>query len=86
MINPELKTLCERIARLEEERKTIAADILEVKKEAESAGFDKKLVAKTVRMMGLDETKRRAEMDQHDLFETYLEGVGLRIGSMKEAA
>ena len=46
MINSELKTLCERIARLEEERKTIAADILEVKKEAESAGFDKKLVAK----------------------------------------
>ena len=45
----QLKSIVERIERLEEEKKTIAADIKEVYAEAKANGFDTKILRKVIR-------------------------------------
>lgn len=77
MINAELKQYCERLARLAEEKKTIAADEKEIKAEAESKGFDKALIAKTVSLMLKSDKARAKALEQHELFDTYLVAAGL---------
>lgn len=72
-----LRTVCERIARLESERKSLAADIAEIKIEAKSQGFDPALIGRTVRIMLLAGAKRQAALDQHELFDGYLGAAGL---------
>ena len=44
----QLKAIVERIERLEEEKKTIAADIKEVYAEAKGNGFDIKILRKVI--------------------------------------
>ena len=44
----QLKSIVERIERLEEEKKTIAADIKEVYAEAKANGFDTKILRKVI--------------------------------------
>jgi uncharacterized protein (UPF0335 family) len=76
-MNAEIRRLAERIARLEEQRAEIAADIADIKAEAKGQGYDCALLMKCVRLMLKDTDKRKKELEQHELFDTYLSACGL---------
>lgn len=63
-----LKTIIERVERLEEEKANSAADIKEVYSEAKGEGFDVKILRKVVRLRKLDRAKRREEQAVLDLY------------------
>ncbi len=69
----QLRSLIERIERLEEEKKTIAADIKEVYGEAKSNGFDTKIIRKVISLRKKDVSERAEE---EALIETYLAALG----------
>lgn len=69
-----LKSLIERIEKLEEEKTAIAADIKDVFAEAKGTGFDVKTMRKIIRLRKMDENKL-AEEDA--LLETYRAAVGV---------
>ena len=54
----QLKSIVERIERLEEEKKTIAGDIKEVYAEAKANGFDTKIMRKLVALRKKDAAER----------------------------
>src|SRR6266508_1801223 len=54
----QLKTIVERIERLEEEKKTISADIREVYAEAKGNGFDTKILRKVISIRRKDRHER----------------------------
>lgn len=58
-----LRTIIERIERLEEEKKALSEDIREVYSEAKGAGFDVKVIRQLVRLRKMDATDR-SEMEQ----------------------
>ena len=68
-----LKSIVERIERLEEERKNLQADIKIIFAEAKSAGFD----TKVLRMVIASRRKDQAEWEeQQALLETYMKALG----------
>lgn len=71
----QLKSLIERIERLEEEKAALAADIREVYSEAKGQGFDTKIMRQVVRMRKL-ETADRQEMEA--ILDLYLGALGMR--------
>jgi uncharacterized protein (UPF0335 family) len=68
-----LKSLIERIERLEEDRKAVGADLKEVYAEAKGEGFDTKILRKVVRLRALDSAKRQEE---EALIELYVAAIG----------
>ena len=68
-----LKSLIERIERLEEDRAAVAADLKEVYAEAKCEGFDTKIVRKVVRLRKQDTAKRQEE---EALIELYISAIG----------
>ena len=70
----QLRSLIERIERLEEEKQTIAADIREVYAEAKSHGFDTKIMRQVVRLRKQDSSERQEEEAVRDL---YLSALGM---------
>ncbi|MGQ0674874.1 MAG: DUF2312 domain-containing protein [Rhodospirillales bacterium] len=68
-----LKSLVERIEKLEEERGGISGDIREVYSEAKSAGYDTRIMRQVVRLRKLDKADRA---EQEELLELYLDAVG----------
>ena len=64
----QLKSLIERIERLEEEKKAIAADIKEVYGEAKANGFDTKIMRKVVSIRKKDLAERQEEEAILDLY------------------
>ena len=68
-----LKSLIERIERLEEDRKAVTADLREVYAEAKSEGFDAKILRKVVKLRGLDSAKRAEE---EALIDLYIAAIG----------
>ena len=81
-MNKELHALARRYADLEQQRAEIASEISDLKAEAKSQGFDPALLAKVVRVMLMDADKRKKALDQIELFDTYLAGVGLLAASL----
>lgn len=69
-----LKSLVERIEKLEEEKSAIGTDIKDVYGEAKSTGFDTKTLRKLIRLRKLDEEKRREE---DELLDLYRAAIGL---------
>ena len=68
-----LKSIVERIERLEEERKNLQSDIKDIYTEAKSAGFD----TKVLRMVVASRKKDQAEWEeQQALLETYMKALG----------
>ncbi|MBB4201098.1 DUF2312 domain-containing protein [Rhodoblastus sphagnicola] len=63
-----LKSLVERIERLEEEKKAISEDIKEIFTEAKGNGYDVKIMRKIIAMRRQDEGKRREEAELVDLY------------------
>jgi uncharacterized protein (UPF0335 family) len=70
----QLRALVERIERLEEEKKTISADIKEVYAEAKANGFDTKILRKVITLRKKDRNEREEEQSMIDL---YLEALGM---------
>ena len=68
-----LKSLVDRIERLEEDKAAVAGDLKEVYAEAKGEGFDTKILRKVVRLRKADIAKRQEE---EALIELYLSAVG----------
>ena len=79
----QLKSLVERIERLEEEKKTIAADIKEIYAEAKGNGFDTKILRKVISLRKKEATEREEEQSMLDL---YMSALGMIPGEAEEAA
>ncbi|MBL4892514.1 MAG: DUF2312 domain-containing protein [Rhizobiaceae bacterium] len=70
----QLKSVVERIERLEEEKKAIADDIRDVYAEAKANGFDAKVLREVVKIRKLDSTER----EEHDAVrDLYLQALGM---------
>jgi uncharacterized protein (UPF0335 family) len=69
----QLKSVIERIERLEEDKAAIAADLKEVYLEAKGNGFDVKILRKVVRLRKQDKAKRQEE---EALIDLYLSAIG----------
>ncbi len=67
-----LKSFIQRIERLEEEKKTLGADVREVYAEAKSGGFDPKIMRKVVSLRKLDKSERQ---EQEALMQVYLDAI-----------
>tara|TARA_B110000046_G_scaffold67438_1_gene75468 strand:+ start:481 stop:747 length:267 start_codon:yes stop_codon:yes gene_type:complete len=69
-----LKSLIERVERLEEEKNNLLADIKEVFSEAKGLGYDPKIMRKVliIRKMDIDE-----RLEQEALLETYRIALGI---------
>ena len=70
----QLKSVIERIERLEEEKAALASDIREVYAEAKSAGYDTKVMRQIVKLRKMDSADRQ---EQEALLEVYMQAVGL---------
>ncbi len=70
-----LKTIIERIERLEEDKAAVANDIKEVFAEAKGEGFDVKILRKVVRLRKQDKAKRQEEEAILDLYLSALGGL-----------
>jgi uncharacterized protein (UPF0335 family) len=73
----QLRSLIERIERLEEERKASADDIRDVYAEAKAAGFDAKVMRQVVRLRKLDSADRQ---EQEALLDLYRHALGMEAG------
>jgi uncharacterized protein (UPF0335 family) len=69
-----LKSFIQRIERLEEEKKTMGADIREVYSEAKSSGFDTKIMRKVIALRRLDDAERQ---EQEALMQVYIDAIGM---------
>ena len=69
----QLKTIVERIERLEEDKAGIMADLKEVYAEAKGNGFDVKTLRKVVRIRKQDRAKRQEE---EAILDLYLSAIG----------
>lgn len=63
-----LRSLVERIERLEEEKKAIASDIRDIFAEAKSAGFDVKIMRAVIKLRKMNAADRD---EQELLLDTY---------------
>jgi uncharacterized protein (UPF0335 family) len=70
----QLKSLVERVERLEEEKTALAGDIREVYAEAKGNGFDTKIIRQVVRLRKL-ENHEREERDA--LLDLYMSALGM---------
>ena len=70
-----LKSLVERIERLEEDRAVVAGDLKEVYAEAKGEGFDTKILRKVVRLRKQDTAKRQEEETLIDLYVAAIGGL-----------
>jgi uncharacterized protein (UPF0335 family) len=68
-----LKSIIERIERLEQEKAEIAEQVKEVFAEAKGNGFDVKIIRKVVRIRKQDRAKRQEE---EAILDLYLSAIG----------
>jgi len=79
----QLKSLIERIERLEEERGTIGSDIKDVYAEAKANGFDTKILRKVIAMRKKETAQREEEQSMLDV---YMAALGMIPEEVEEAA
>jgi len=70
----QLKSVIERIEKLEEEKKATSDDIKEVYAEAKGSGFDVKALRTIVRLRKQDVDERK---EQEAVLETYMHALGM---------
>ncbi len=69
-----LRSIIERVERLEEEKRALSGDIKDIFVEAKSAGFDVKIVRQVIRLR----TMEPAEVDeQQTLLDIYCRALGM---------
>jgi uncharacterized protein (UPF0335 family) len=69
-----LRSLIERIERLEEEKAALAGDVREVYAEAKGSGFDTKIMRQIVRLRKMDKADLQ---EQETLLDLYKRALGL---------
>jgi uncharacterized protein (UPF0335 family) len=70
----QLKSIVERVERLEEEKTALSGDIREVYAEAKGNGFDAKIVRQVVRLRKMDSTERE---ERDALLDLYMSALGM---------
>jgi uncharacterized protein (UPF0335 family) len=70
----QLKSIIERIERLEEEKKTISDDIRDVYAESKGNGYDVKALRTIIRLRKQDPNERQ---EQETILETYMQALGM---------
>ncbi|MEP0321033.1 DUF2312 domain-containing protein [Bauldia litoralis] len=70
----QIRSIIERIERLEEEKQALADDIKEVYAEAKGNGFDTKVLRQIVRIRKQDSAERQ---EQEALLDLYLHALGM---------
>ena len=70
----QLRSIVERIERLEEEKKSIADDIKDVYAEAKGNGFDTKALRRIVALRKQDQSER---LEQEAVLDTYMAALGM---------
>lgn len=70
----QLKSIIERIERIEEERRELGADIRDIYIEAKGNGFDTKILKLIVRLRRMAEADRA---EQEELLDTYMSAIGM---------
>jgi uncharacterized protein (UPF0335 family) len=70
----QLKSIVERIEKLEEEKRGVASDIKDVYAEAKANGYDVKTLRAVVKLRAMDKEKRQ---EAEALLETYKSALGL---------
>ena len=70
----ELRSFCERIARLESEKAALADDIKDVKAEAKGRGYDLKTLNEMLKLRKLDADEREA---REALRQLYADALGI---------
>ena len=70
----QLRSIVERIERLEEEKKSIADDIKDVYAEAKANGFDTKALRRIVSLRKQDMNER---MEQEAVLDVYMAALGM---------
>lgn len=69
-----LRSIIERIERLEEERKALASDIKDIYAEAKSAGFEVKVIRQLIRIR----KQEPAEVEEQEtLLDVYRRAIGM---------
>ena len=69
-----LRSLIERIERLEEEKKGLSDDIKDIFAEAKADGFDTKTMRQVIRLRKMESGDRQ---EQEALLQTYLAALGM---------
>lgn len=69
-----LKSMVERIERLEEDKSAVANDLKEVYAEAKGEGFDTKILRQVIRLRKKDSAKRQEEEALIDLYVAAIGG------------
>ncbi len=69
-----LRSLVERIERLEEERKALSSDIKDIYAEAKSAGFDVKVLRQLIRIRKQEATEVE---EQETMLDIYRRALGM---------
>ncbi len=70
----QLRSIIERVEKLEEEKKAIADDIKDVFGEAKVNGFDVKALRTIIRLRKMEATERE---EQDAILETYMHALGM---------
>lgn len=70
----QIRSIVERVERLEEEKKVIASDITDIFKEAKGNGMDVKALRTIVRLRKMDAADRQ---EQETILETYMHALGM---------
>ena len=70
----QLRSIIERIERLEEEKKAISDDIKDVYAESKGNGFDVKALRTIIRLRKQDPNERQEE---ESILETYMQALGM---------
>ncbi len=70
----QLRSVIERIERLEEEKAAIAADIKDIYAEAKANGFDTKILRQVIKIRKMDQHERT---EQESLLDVYLAALGM---------
>jgi uncharacterized protein (UPF0335 family) len=71
----QLKSIINRVERLEEEKAGLAADIRDVFAEAKGNGFDTKAIRTIIRMRKMDASERE---EQEHVLDTYMRALGMQ--------
>jgi uncharacterized protein (UPF0335 family) len=75
----QLKSLIERIERLEEEKRALGEDIKEVYAEAKGTGFEPKIMRQIIKI-------RKMDRDEHDEQESLLDVYKRALGMLPESS
>lgn len=70
----QLKSIIERVERLEEERRELGADVREIYAEAKGNGYDPKIIRTIIRLRKMNPADRA---EQEALLDTYMSAIGM---------